>query len=104
MTENIIVGQWAVFNDAPSYFDPRYEAREILKVTEKMVTTTSVYGNGPWRRNKSDLLWAGSEDEAKLLMERLNSSVGLMKDEVRRSKERMIARNDALLKTKEPAQ
>lgn len=95
---SLIVGKWAVFNDAAWDCDTRYETREILKVTDKTVTTTSTYSSSqPTRRSKSDIGWAGPEADAKRLVERLNSSVGLMKDEVRRSKERMIARNADLI-------
>ena len=92
---SLIEGQWAVFNDAAWDCDPRYEMRMILKVTDKTVSTTSSYGAR--RHSKSEIGWAGSEADAKRLVERLNSSVGLMKDEVRRSKERMTARNADLI-------
>jgi len=93
---SLIVGNWAVMNDAGAGFDPRFEAKEIVAVTEKTVTVQSTWRRAH-RQSKDNVCWAGSYDDAARLVERLNSSVGLMKDEVRRSKERMAARNADLI-------
>ena len=94
-------GEWAIWNDAASYFgDPRYETAEILKVTAKTVTTRSVWGRGENRRLLADLMWSGPEAEAKALVERLKSSVGQMTDDVRRSRERHANRVAAILKAR----
>lgn len=91
-------GQWAVWNDAGWLSEPRYETREILKVTAKTFTTPATYN--PTREQRRDIalcLWSGSESDARKLVERLNSSVGLMKDEVRRSRDRHSQRTVELL-------
>lgn len=94
-------GEWAIWNNATSYFgDPRYETAEILKVTEKTVTTRALYGTGENRRLLADLMWSGPEAEAKALVERLKSSIGQMTDEVRRSRERHANRVAAILKAR----
>lgn len=93
------VGEWAVFNDSGWGCDPRYETREILKVTDKTVSTAAMYNSSRlMRHSKSDIGWAGPETDAKRLVEQLNSSVGLMKDERRKSLERMAARNADLVR------
>lgn len=92
-----VVGGWVVWNDALSVLSsPHYEAGEIVKVTPKTVTTRSRLGS-TFRRSISDTLWFGGEDQAKALLEKLTSSVGLMKDEVRRSKERHNERAQQLI-------
>lgn len=98
-------GQWAVWNDASRFLgaDPRYETAEILKATPKTVTTRSIYGHRENRRMSEDMLWAGPEAGAKALVERLSSSVGLMKDEIRRSRERHAERAAKLLSRANPS-
>jgi len=98
-------GLWAIWNDGARFFnaDARYVTAEILKSTAKTVTTRSLYGHGENRRMSEDMLWAGEEAEAKALVERLNSSVGLMKDELRRSRERNAARIADILSKARPS-
>lgn len=86
--EVLVAGQWLVWNGASAWSDPRYEAAEIGKVTAKTVTYRSSWGRDTRRNIDGSEVWSGPEAEAKALAVRLNSSVGLMKDEVRRSRER----------------
>ena len=81
-------GQWLVYNAAGYFSDPRYEVSEIVKVTLKTVVLRGVWGRDTRKNIDGKELWYGAEVEAKALAERLNSSSALMKDEVRRSRER----------------
>jgi len=95
--EVLVVGHWLVWNGASSWNDPRYEAAEISKVTAKTVTYRSLWGRDTRKNIDGNELWSGPEAEAKALVVRLNSSVGLMKDEVRRSRERHSERVSKLV-------
>lgn len=91
------VGQWLIWDAAGYFSDPRYEASEIVKLTPKTVTIRGTWGRDTRRNIDGKELWAGPEIEAKALAERLNSSVGLMKGEVRRSRERHQERASKLV-------
>ncbi|GEM_PF-6662609 len=82
------VGQWLVWDASGWHSSPRYEAAEIVKVTAKTVTYKGVWGRETRKNIDGSEVWSGPKAEAKALAERLNSSSGLMKDELRRSHER----------------
>ncbi|KQS55942.1 hypothetical protein ASG17_07780 [Brevundimonas sp. Leaf363] len=57
------------------------------------VMTAAAWGRRREKHHYADnILFSGPEANAKALVERLTSSAGLMKDEVRRSRERHAAR------------
>lgn len=96
-TEVLEAGKWLVWDSSSWFSDPRYEASEIIKATQKTVVLRNIYGRDARRNIDGKEVWSAPEAEAKALAERLNSSVGLMKDEVRRSGERHKERVAAIL-------
>lgn len=89
MTEQPKVGQWAVFNDG--WKDDRYVAQQIVRVTEQKVMTRE----GAYRERhhaKENIRFTGTEERCLRLCDRLQGSVGLTTDEVRRSRQRHAER------------
>lgn len=103
MAEEIKVGDWIVWDDCHSWSgQPRYECREVSKVSPKTVSYRYEYIHRDRRIDRSKVLFCGPEEAARSLSARLNSSAGLMKDEVWRSKERHVQRlNAEVTKAKE---
>lgn len=95
MTTQPTVGQFAVFNDG--FSEPRYVALQIVKVTAQKV----MLREGAYRDRhvyKDNILFVGCQQSVEHLVERLTSSLGLMKDECRRSRERHTARVAKILR------
>ena len=82
------VGRWLVWDASSWHSSSRYEAAEIVKVTAKTLTYKGTWGRETRKNIDASEVWAGPEAQAKALAERLNSSSGLMVDELRRSRER----------------
>lgn len=90
--------EWIVVDDSRAWSDtPRYEAFSVSKRTEKTILVAQPNTTRERRFYPEDVLWSGDESMARHLAERLTSSVGLMKDEIRRSRERHAERARAAL-------
>ena len=103
MTDEIKVGGWIVWNDCVSLGgSPRYECREVSKASPKTASYRYEYIHRDRRIDRSRVLFCGPEDAARSLCARLNSSAGLMRNEVCRSKDRHVQRlNAEVTKAKE---
>lgn len=89
MTQEPKVGQWAVFNDGFGY--DKYVAQQIVRVTAQKIMTRE----GAYRERhhlKENVHFVGTEERCLRLCARLQGSVGLMTDEVRRSRRRHLER------------
>lgn len=86
MTQEIRVGHFAVFRDGWDEF-PRYVAQRVVRVTaQKLMTREGAYRER--HHAKESVLFVGAEERCLRLCDRLQGSVGLMSDEVRRSRQR----------------
>ena len=94
MTQEPKVGQWVVFNDG--WHNDRYIAQQITRVTAQKVMTRE----GAYRERhhaKEKILFVDTEERCLRLCDRLQGSVGLTTDEVRRSRERHSERVEKLI-------
>lgn len=95
MTQLTKVGDWMIVDDG--FSGPVYRAMRIIKVTEQKVVATDSSRSKARHFYKDRLKFVGTESECRRYVERLTSSVGLMTDECRRSRERHNDRVNKIL-------
>lgn len=95
MTKAIAIDDWVIIDDG--FSSPVYRAMRIIKVTEQKVVATDSSRSNARHFYKDRLKFVGTESECRRYVERLTSSVGLMTDECRRSRERHNDRVNKIL-------
>lgn len=75
----------------------RIEACEAIKVTSKLVFWQSEHYGRPFRVRLDDVVFAGSESDAKKLAQQLTSSQAQQFDEERAARDRRLERDRRLI-------
>lgn len=89
---DVQVGDYAVI-----FRTYRYVAVKVEKVTAQQVKASGEWSGRASTYSRINIEYAGPEEQAKALVERLTSSLALFEDDRRKAGERRDARNAALI-------
>lgn len=89
-------GDWVIVNHG--FHEPLYRALRVIKVSPQKFVAADPSRSNARHFYKDNIHRVDTEDECRAIVERLTSSVALMKDEQRRSRERHAARVAKILR------